>query len=288
MNLLEPGKLRFAIPAKGRLMEPTSELLQRAGYKFRAKGRNLYATCTNADIIFIFVRADDIPVLVESGVVDLGITGEDLVEERKADISKLMALGYGKCRLCVAVKDSCGSTSLEDFRGKTIATSFVNMTDAFFRTKGIDVRCVEMNGSVEIMVGLNLADAIVDIVETGDSLRDNNLRVFCDIGSYETALIGNKNVINDNRVAQILRRIEGILIAQKYSILEYNIKKDLLKQAEKITPGFESPTVSELDQEGWLAVKVMVLKKDTVQVMDQLEELGATAIIETEVKNCRL
>ncbi|HON79166.1 MAG TPA: ATP phosphoribosyltransferase [Spirochaetota bacterium] len=288
MNLLTTDKIKFAIPTKGRLKDPTVELLQKSGYKFRVKGRNLYATCTTAEIVFIFVRADDIPVLVDSGVADLGITGGDLILERRADVAEVMKLGFGKCRLCVAVRDSLAEDSVEYFHDKTIATSFPVMTTQFFKDQGVDIKCVEMKGSVEIMVDLHLADAIVDIVETGDSLRDNNLKVFRDIGSYETVLIANRAVTDDPRVQQIRRRIEGILVANHYSMLEYNIKSDLLKEAEKVTPGFESPTVSKLDLENWLAVKVMVKKNEVVDVMDRLEALGATAIIESEIKNCRL
>ncbi|HPJ39293.1 MAG TPA: ATP phosphoribosyltransferase, partial [Spirochaetota bacterium] len=187
-----------------------------------------------------------------------------------------------------AVRDSLAEDSVEYFHDKTIATSFPVMTTQFFKDQGVDIKCVEMKGSVEIMVDLHLADAIVDIVETGDSLRDNNLKVFRDIGSYETVLIANRAVADDPRVQQIRRRIEGILVANHYSMLEYNIKSDLLKEAEKVTPGFESPTVSKLDLENWLAVKVMVKKNEVVDVMDRLEALGATAIIESEIKNCRL
>lgn len=288
MKLIETDNIKFAVPVKGRLREPAIELLSRAGYRFRARGRNLYATCTTADITFIFVRADDIPVLVESGVVDLGITGSDLIAERRADVVNLMQLGFGKCRLCVAVPESMKETEISSFEGKTIATSFPHMTEDFFKNHGVSIKCVEMNGSVEIMVDLSLAHAIVDIVETGDSLRDNNLKVFCDIGSYETCLIGNHEMTGNEAVNRIMRRIEGILIANQYSLLEYNIAENKLKEAEEITPGFESPTVSQLDQEGWVAVKVMVRKKDVVSVMDRLDALGATAILEAEVKNCRL
>ena len=286
--MLEANKLKFAIPAKGRLMEPAIELLHKAGYKFRAKGRNLYATCTNDDIIFIFIRPDDIPVLVDKGVVDLGITGSDLVIEKNADVAEILPLGFGKCRLCLAVKNTSKFENLNDFKDKVIATSFVNITSKFFKDNKVDVKCVGMNGSVEITIDLNLAEAIVDIVETGDSLRDNNLKVFCDIGNYETVLVANRNLSQNSKIEQIARRINGILIAGKYSLLEYNIKEELLEHAEKITPGFESPTVSKLDQAGWVAVRAMVMKKDVVDVMDTLEQAGATAIIETEVRNCRL
>ncbi len=288
MNLHETDKIKFAIPSKGRLKEPTIELLKRAGFKFRETGRNLYATCTNYDIVFIFVRADDIPVLVQSGVIDLGITGSDLIIERQADVVKILPLGYGQCRLCVAVRDGYDSSSLDSLSGKNIATSFPVMTQEYFRKNNVDVNCIVMNGSVEIMISLNLAQAIVDIVETGDSLRDHNLKVFKEIGVYETTLIAGKESVNDDRITIIKRRIEGVLVANQYSMLEYNIKESLLKEAEKITPGFNSPTVSKLDQDDWCAVKVMVRKAEVVPVMDRLEAIGATAIIETEIVNCRL
>ena len=288
MKITNGEKIKCAIPSKGRLSEPSIDLLHRAGYSFRTKGRNLYATCTNADIVFIFVRADDIPVLVESGVVDIGITGSDLIKERDADIKEIMSLGFGRCRLCVAVKDDFQGEDVSVFQDKTIATSFPKITTEFFREKNVSIKCIEMNGSVEIMVDLKLAEAIVDIVETGDSLRDNNLRVFCDIGSYETVLIANRDISDNAAIEQIRRRIEGILIADRYSLLEYNIREDRFKEAEKITPGFESPTVAKLDLENWLSVKVMVLKKDVASVMDALEQIGANAIIETAVRNCRL
>ncbi|HEY1407184.1 MAG TPA: ATP phosphoribosyltransferase [Spirochaetota bacterium] len=281
-------RLRFAIPGKGRLREPTIELLKKAGFDFRAKDRNLYATCTNADIVFIFVRADDIPVLVNAGVVDVGVTGSDLIIERKADIETILPLGFGRCRLCVAVRDSFGTDEITPLEGKTIATSFPHITNEFFKSHQMNVNCVEMNGSVEIMVALGLADAIVDIVETGDSLRDNNMSVIREIGKYETVLVASKSVAADPRVKNIKRRIEGILVASRYSVLEFNIRQENLKEAETIAPGYESPTISQLDEEGWVAVKVMVEKNKVVDTMDRLESIGATAIIETEVKNCRL
>ncbi len=288
MNLTETERIKFAIPSKGRLKDPTIELLKKAGFKFRTQGRNLYATCTNYDIVFIFIRADDIPVLVDSGVVHLGITGSDLILERAAQVEKVLPLGYGQCKLCVAVKESWNPESIKDLEGKNIATSFPVLTADYFKKNNVNVNCIEMNGSVEIMIALNLAHAIVDIVETGDSLRDNNLKVFSEIGVYETTFVAHKSVAEDERVIKIKRRIEGVLVANQYSMLEYNIKEKFLKDAEKVTPGFDSPTVSRLDLEDWCAVKVMVKKSQVVQVMDQLEAVGATAIIETEITNCRL
>lgn len=288
MNPWDKNKIKFAIPTKGRLKDPAIELLKKSGYSFRTTGRNLYATCLNEDIIFIFVRADDIPVLVDSGVIDIGITGSDLIIERSASVEEILKLNFGRCRLCVAVRDEVKEEDISYLNGKTIATSFPATTSGYFKKNGVDVRCIEMNGSVEIMIALNLADAIVDLVETGDSLRDNNLKIFSDIGSYQAVLVSNKKLKDDPRISRIKRRLDGILVASQYSMLEYNIKTDLLKKAEAIAPGFESPTVSALDEKGWAAVKVMVKKSEIVDVMDRLAEIGATAILETEILNCRL
>jgi ATP phosphoribosyltransferase len=287
--LNDPSKLKFALPSKGRLKDPAIELLHQAGFKFRVKGRNLYSTCTTDDITFIYARTDDIPVLVDSGVVDAGITGSDLIIESNSDVSEIMSLGFGRCRLCVAIKEDSNVTDISFLSGKTIATSFPNVTKSFFSENGINnVKIVEMNGSVEIMVALGLADAIVDIVETGDSLRDNNLKVFSDIGRYETVMIANNSKVSDERLLRLKRRVEGIILATKYSILEYNISKDNLSKAEELTPGYKSPTVSQLEDENWFAVKVMVKKSDVPFVMDSLEKIGATAIFETDIINCRL
>ena len=288
MNILDSTKIRFCVPSKGRLNEPATDLLRRAGYPFRLHERRLYASCATADIVFIFARADDIPVLVDSGVADMGITGCDLVAEREANVAQLLDLGFGQCRLCLAGPESMPDGDLQHFAGKTIATAFPRTTQRFFAGKSIDVRVMEMMGSMEIMVALQLSDGIVDIVETGDSLRENHLKVIAEIGRYQSILIANHAVAGDPRVAQVRRRLEGVLVASRYSLLEYNIPATLLKEAEKVTPGYRSPTVSPLDQEGWLAVKVMVDKAAVPQVMDRLERLGASAILETEIRNCRL
>lgn len=287
MNIRDHSKIRFCVPSKGRLNEPATDLLRRAGYAFRLHDRRLYATCSSADIIFIFARADDIPVLVDSGAADMGITGSDLVAEREANVATLLELGFGRCRLCLAGPESMADDPAA-MAGKTIATAFPHTTQRFFASRGIDVRVMEMMGSMEIMVALQLSDGIVDIVETGDSLRENHLKVLAEIGQYQSVLIANHAIASDPRVAQIRRRLEGVLVAGRYSMLEYNIPATLLKEAEKITPGYRSPTVSPLDQEGWLAVKVMVEKASVVAVMDRLEQLGASAILETEIRNCRL
>lgn len=288
MVFQDDNKLKVAVPNKGRLREPTIELLRQSGYQFRVANKALYASSTNSDLVFVFVRADDIPVLVGSGVIDIGITGQDLVQERGAKIEELLTLGFGNCRLCVAVEESLQFSSLKDLQGKTIATSFPAITQHHFSKEGVEVHCVEMNGSIEIMVPLKLADAIVDLVETGDTLKKNHLKVAETLGQYQSVLICHPSKVDDPRVLKVKRRMEGVLVANQYAVLEYNINKSKLADAEKVAPGFNSPTVSALEDAGMVAVKVMVEKKAVVDVMDRLEALGATAIFETGIRNCRL
>lgn len=285
---LDNNMIKLAVPNKGRLKEPTIELLKNAGYEFRVKDRSLYSTCKNAEMQIIFLRAKDIPVLIANGSIDMGITGQDLVVEDGVEVEEIMPMGYGKCRLCVAVKEEFDEKDLRSLEGKNVATSFPKITEKYFKEQGIKVNCIEMGGALEIMVGLKLADAIVDIVETGDTLRDNKLKVFSEIGSYQTALIANKNAAEHPEVLRIKRRLEGVIIAKKYSLLEYNIHKDKLKEAHEICPGIEAPTISPLDEDDWTAVEIMVEKKSVVEVMDRLQAIGATGIIETEIKNCRM
>ena len=285
---INPNQIKIAIPNKGRLREPAISLLKKSGYKFRTKERALYATCTNSDLVVIFTRADDIPVLVDKGAVDLGITGQDLIEEREATVSNLLDLGFGRCKLCLAIPENQDLKSLKVLEGKTIATSFPTITKNYFSKQNIKVQTVELNGSVEIMVALEFADVIVDLVESGDTLKQNKLKSFETIGTYQSVLIANPNKENDPEIQKLKRRFEGILVASRYSILEYNIPKAKITDAENITPGFKSPTIASLEDDKWLAVKVMVEKSIVVDVMDKLEALGATAIFETAIDNCRL
>lgn len=284
----DTDKLFLAIPNKGRLKDPIINLLKRGGYKFRAKDRALHASCTNADLNILFVRTDDIPYLVSENVVDMGITGEDLIIESGAtNVTSILPLGIGKCKLAIAVSEELPS-DIRVLDGTTIASSFPKITKDFFSSKGINVDCIIMNGALEIMIALGLADAIVDIVETGDTLRENKLKTIADIGSYQAVFIARNELATDERVAVIKRRLEGIIMADMYSMLEYNIKKASLKQAESLTPGFQSPTISHLDDGDWVAVKAMIKKSDVVEIMDALASLGATAILETEIRNCRI
>ncbi len=280
--------LRIGIPSKGRLSELATELLNQAGLQFRRQERTLFALVKQLPIDIIFLRTDDIPVLCAEGAIDLGITGSDLVEESGAAVDVRMPLGVGRCKLSLCVPDSSSITSCDQLDGKRIATSFPHVTKQFLAKHAAKVHLVDLSGSVEIMISLGVADAIVDLVETGSTLAANRLRVLTDIGTYETVLIQNSQCRNREMADRIVRRLEGVVIARDYSLLEYNVRRESLADAEAVTPGFNSPTISALEDEGWCSVRVMVKRKEVIDAMERLEAIGASAILETEIGNCRL
>lgn len=285
---MESPRLRIGIPSKGRLAELASQLLRDAGLRFRRQDRSLFARVRDMPIDLTFLRTDDIPTLCEEGAIDLGITGGDLVAESGAEVQQRLKLGVGNCRLAICVPDDSPARTPGDLAGMRVATSFPHVTRTFLADHGVDPHVVELTGSVEVMIALGVADAIVDLVETGSTLAANRLRVLDEIGSYETVLVQN-HVGNHAELAdRITRRLEGVVIARAYSLLEYNIPEEKLAEAEKITPGFNSPTVNRLEQGGWFSVRAMVRRGEVIGIMEQLEQLGATAILETAISNCRL
>jgi ATP phosphoribosyltransferase len=280
--------LRIGVPSKGRLAEIAESLLKEAGLSFRRSDRTLFARCKEIPVDITFLRTDDIPVLCAEGAIDMGITGADLVAEAQAELTTRLDLGVGNCRLAVCVPESSPVKSAKDLHGSRIATSFPNVTREYLRKHGAEAHLVTLTGSVEIMIGLGVADAIVDLVETGSTLAANQLRIFDEIGRYETILVQNKDRRHAEIADRVVRRLEGVVIARSYSLLEYNVPRAKLSEAEKITPGFNSPTVSALEDPAWCAVRVMVKRGDVIGIMERLETIGASAILETQITNCRL
>jgi len=287
---LDDGITRIAIPSKGRLQEPSESLLRAAGIKYRKRDRSLFAHAVGLNAVILFVRPDDIPLLVAEGAADMGIVGQDLVHENGCveRVAKKLDLEFGHCRLAIATRTSSGIKTVAGLKGLKIAASMINSAREFFKSKKVDVNLLEVSGSVEIMVALGLADAIVDLVDSGDTLRDNGLEVIETIAPTQAILIQSKKPRDIKLCNVVVRRLEGVLTAQQYTLLEYNVPRAKLKDAEKITPGFNSPTISDLEDSKWVAVKVMVPKKQSIEIMDKLEALGASAIIETNILNCRL
>jgi ATP phosphoribosyltransferase len=280
--------IRIGLPSKGRLSDLAIELLKEAGIRFRRQNRSLFAKVRDLPIDIIFLRTDDIPVLCAEGAIDMGITGADLVAEANVDVDTRLSLNVGKCRLAICVPDDLEFNDPHQLDGKRIATSFTNVTKNFLAEHNATAHLVPLSGSVEIMITLGIADVIVDLVESGSTLAANRLKIAYEIGQYETVLIQNKQQRHSEMAQRVIRRLEGVVIARGYSLLEYNIPQDNLEAALKITPGFKSPTITPLDDQQWSAVRVMVKSSDITSVMDQLEEIQASAILETPINNCRL
>ena len=282
------NSLRIGVPSKGRLADIAVELLKEAGLNFRRTERSLFARCREMPIDITFLRTDDIPVLCAEGAIDLGITGSDLVFEHQADVLERLALGVGTCRLAVCVPDTSNVETPAQLNGCRLATSFPHTTKTYLAQHGAAAHLVELSGSVEVMIALGVADAIVDLVETGSTLAANRLRILDEIGRYETKLIQNRAQREATLADRVVRRLEGVVIARSYSLLEYNVPRDKLAAAEQITPGYNSPTISALEDPAWCAVRVMVKRGEVIDIMEKLDALGASAILETQISNCRL
>ena len=289
MKKLDSGKnLRIGLPSKGRLSDIAGDLLKQAGLSFRRQSRGLFARVSGLPVDLIFLRTDDIPTLCAEGAIDMGITGSDLLEESGGSAEVRMRLGVGRCRLAICVPDDADLKSAADLDGKRIATSFPAITKRYLAKHQASAHLVSLSGSVEVMIQLGVADAIVDLVETGSKLAANRLRVLDEIDSYETVLIQNNRCRDADTADRVVRRLEGVVIARDYSLLEYNVPRSKLAAAEEITPGFNSPTVNTLEDPDWCSIRVMVKRGAVIDAMERLEILGASAVIETPISNCRL
>jgi ATP phosphoribosyltransferase len=280
--------LRIGVPSKGRLADLASQLLTDAGLSFRRTDRSLFARCKDMPVEITFLRTDDIPVLVAEGAIGLGITGADLVAESGAEVVHRLDLGVGSCRLALCVPDDSAITDPRQLAGRRVATSFPRITRDWLAARGVESHLVELSGSVEVMIALGVADAIVDLVETGSTLAANRLRVMDEIGRYETVLVQDPQISHPELADRIVRRLEGIVIARSWSLLEYNVPRAQLADAERLTPGFKSPTVMALEDSAWCAVRAMVRRSEAHAIIERLEAIGAVAMIETRIANCRL
>tara|TARA_Y100000385_G_scaffold28231_1_gene26687 strand:+ start:1540 stop:2409 length:870 start_codon:yes stop_codon:yes gene_type:complete len=289
VKTLDSGNnLRIGLPSKGRLSDIAGDLLKQAGLSFRRQSRGLFARVSGLPVELIFLRTDDIPTLCAEGAIDMGITGSDLLEESGGSAEVRMRLGVGRCRLAICVPDDANLNSAADLDGKRIATSFPAITKRYLAKHQASAHLVALSGSVEVMIQLGVADAIVDLVETGSTLAANRLRILEEIDSYETVLIQNDRCRDTETADRVVRRLEGVVIARDYSLLEYNVPRSKLEAAEAITPGFNSPTVNTLEDPEWCSVRVMVKRGAVIDAMERLETVGASAVIETPISNCRL
>lgn len=279
--------LRIAVPNKGSLSEAAGEMLHEAGYR-RRTDRELLVIDPAAGVELFYLRPRDIAVYVGSGRLDIGITGRDLLLDSRAEAEEILPLGFGRSTFRFAGRPGTGST-LEDLKGRRIATSFPGLVQAHLDKAGVPADVVKLDGAVEISIQLGVADVIADVVETGSTLRQAGLEL---IGSpileSEAVVIQRRDAEPAAGAEQFLRRLQGVLVARKYVLMDYDIQAERLREAVDLTPGLESPTVSPLHSEGWVAVRAMVPREQTQRIMDDLWEIGARAILVTDIRACRL
>ena len=279
--------LRVAVPNKGSLSEAAAAMLAEAGYRQRRDNRELVMVDPDNDMEFFFLRPRDIAVYVGQGTLDVGITGRDLLLDAQVDAVEMLELGFAAStfRFAGPVGDF---QSVEQLAGKRLATSYDGLLRDYLANLGIDAKVVRLDGAVESSVRLGVADAIADVVETGNTLKAAGMEIFGEpILKSQAVLIGRPG--ENNPAAEVLiRRLQGVLVARQYVLVDYDIRKDLVEEAAALTPGLESPTVSPLRDSDWVAVRSMVLKKSTNQVMDELYDLGARAILVSSIHACRI
>ena len=280
--------LRIAVPNKGSLAEPASQMLTEAGYRQRTDSRELVLLDIENDTEFFFLRPRDIAVYVGSGQLDVGITGEDLLLDSGAAAESILPLAFGGSTFRFAGRADA-APSVADLAGKRIATAYPGVVQAFLDRSAITAEVIRLDGAVETAVRLDVADVIADVVSTGTTLRNAGLEIFGEpLLTSQAVLIQRRGAQQQAKVDQLVRRLQGVIIARQYVLMDYDISDDLVEQAVAITPGIESPTVSPLHEKGWSAVRSMVRRKETNAVMDELWELGARGIIVTDIHACRL
>ncbi|OZD10246.1 ATP phosphoribosyltransferase [Rhodococcus sp. 06-235-1A] len=280
--------LRVAVPNKGALSESAAEILSEAGYRRRSDSKDLTVLDPANGVEFFFLRPKDIAIYVGSGQLDLGITGRDLALDSGAAVEERLALGFGRSTFRYAAPAG-KEWSPEDLGGLRIATSYPNLVRKDLAERGLEATVIRLDGAVEISIQLGVADAIADVVESGRSLRQNNLVAFgeslCDSEGVLIERAGTPGT--DSARKQLIARVQGVVFAQQYLMLDYDCPKSILDEAVKITPGIESPTLAPMVDDNWVAVRAMVSRKVHNNVMDQLAELGAKAILASDIRSCR-
>nr|WP_208383855.1 ATP phosphoribosyltransferase [Modestobacter marinus] len=286
--------MRVAVPNKGVLSEPAAAMLAESGYRQRRTSSELAVYDPENDTEFFYLRPRDIAIYVAAGTLDVGITGRDMLLETTppegGDVAaEVMPLGFGRSSFRFASPAESPVDEVAKLEGKRIATAYPGLLQRFLDETGMKAAVVKLDGAVETACRLGVADAVCDVVETGTTLRAAGLRIIGDpVLASEAVLVGRAGADEVPAVAQLRRRLQGVLVARRYVMLDYDCPNDLLGQATARTPGLEGPTVSPLQTPGWSAVRAMVLKDDTNRVMDELWELGARAILVTSIAASRI
>jgi ATP phosphoribosyltransferase len=280
--------LRIAVPNKGSLAESSIAILKEAGYRQRSDSRDLILLDADNGVEFYYLRPRDIAIYVGSGELEAGITGRDLLIDSGAKAEEVLSLDFGASTFRFA--GPAGSNlSLAAISGKRIATAYPGLVERYLAEKKIEAKVVRLDGAVESSVRLGVADAIADVVSTGNTLRQAGLEIFGDeILNSEAVVIKGVGKALPAGLDILIRRLQGVVTARQYVLLDYDIPKNSIDKACAITPGLESPTISPLQKEDWVAVRAMVLRSETNRLMDELWALGARGILVSVIHACRL
>ncbi|CAN5665264.1 ATP phosphoribosyltransferase [soil metagenome] len=280
--------LRIAIPNKGSLSQSATEMLRECGYRQRDDTKQLTLIDVENDVEFFYLRPRDIALYVGEGTLDVGITGRDLLRDSGAKAEEALTLGFGRSTFRFAGPQGVYS-ELADLNGTRIATSYVGVVRAFLEEHGIEASVTRLDGAVETSIQLGVADVIADVVETGATLRQAGLETFGEpVLQSEAVLITRGGDGLPEGFEVFRRRLEGVLMARSFVMMDYDIAEVDLAEAVKLTPGVEGPTVAPLRREGWVAVRAMVPRDNSQRLMDRLYDLGARGILLTDIHACRL
>jgi ATP phosphoribosyltransferase len=282
--------LRVAVPNKGTLSEPATEILTEAGYRRRTDSKDLTVIDPVNQVEFFFLRPKDIAVYVGSGQLDFGITGRDLVLDSDAPVRERLALGFGSSSFRYAGPAGHDWTTA-DLAGKRIATAYPNLVRKDLAEKGIDATVIRLDGAVEISVQLGVADAIADVVGSGRTLSLHDLVAFgeplCDSEAVLIERADESGQAGQAARDQLVARIQGVVFGQQYLMLDYDCPRSALDKATSITPGLESPTIAPLAEPDWVAVRALVPRRGVNEIMDELAAIGAKAILASDIRFCR-
>lgn len=279
--------LRIAVPNKGALSQAASEILRESGYRQRSDSKELALVDLENDVEFFYLRPRDIALYVGEGTLDVGITGRDLLHDSGAKAEEVMSLGFGRSRFHFA-GPAGAYTELEQLRGLRVATSYVGIVEDYLFRHGIEAAVTRLDGAVETSIKLGVADVIADVVETGSTLRAAGLATFGDSILDSEAVVITRSEAAPEGFETFRRRIEGVLVARSYVMMDYDIEEANLEAATALAPGKEGPTISPLGKAGWVAVRVMIPRTGSQKLMDQLYSIGARAILLTDIHACRL
>ena len=279
--------LRVAIPNKGILSDSAISMLKEAGYATRREPSELHLVDEANNVEFFYLRPRDIATYVGSGSLDVGITGLDLLLDSGSKAEEVADLGFGASTFRFAAEHGSGFKDPKDLNGKRLATAYPRLIGDYLTKSGIECQVVSLDGAVESAVRLGVADAVADVVSTGNTLRKAGLSVFGpEILSSTARLISAPGKATDS--AKLLRRLRGVLVAREYVIMDYDCPRSLVEKASAITPGIESPTISPLADENWVAIRALVKAAETNQIMDDLHDIGARAILVSAIHAARI